>query len=194
MAEIIELGGKSFRAIDVSTVEHDFSIMQLLVECKLDKVSKAKGEGAEDFAMRILSSVMASGKAFDLLGAFLIPAEIPDLDWTPDLGLTTRQFLAKIADPADKLHVRNAIVTMLLSFSMAGLFSWADSRESSSEEAVADRPSPASETTSIPGASSSAPSRATIRPGTLRWLGAHFQRLFWLTRSGSSKRQSTNTK
>ena len=32
MAQIIELGGKSYRAIEVSTVEHDFTVMQLLVE------------------------------------------------------------------------------------------------------------------------------------------------------------------
>jgi len=194
MAEIIELGGKGFRAIENRTVELDFTIMQLLVQCGLDKVSQAEGEGAEDFAMRIFSSVMASGKSFDLLGAFLIPAEIPDLDWTPDLGLTTRQFIAKIADPADKLLVRNALVTMLLSFSMAGLFSWADSRKSSSAETAADRPSKASETPSAPGAASSAHSPVTIRPGTWRWLGAHFLKLFWRTRSGSSKTPATSTK
>jgi hypothetical protein len=194
MAQIIELGGKSYRAIEVSTVEHDFTVMQLLVECGLDKVSKTDEESADDFAIRILRMVMASGKSFNLLGAFLIPAETPDLEWTPELGLTTRQFVSKIADPAEKLLVRNALVTMLLSFSEAGLFSWTDSRESSSEEEAAVRlQTTTSEKPSGPGANSSAPS-PVIRPGTWRWLGAHCKRLFWRTRTGSVKAPATITK
>jgi hypothetical protein len=193
MAQIIELGGKSYRAIEVSTVEHDFTVMQLLVETGLDKVSKAEGESADDFAIRVLRTVMASGKSFDLLGAFLIPADIPDLDWTPELGVVTRQFVSKIADPAEKLLVRNALVTMLLSFSEAGLFSWTDSRESSSEEEVAARLQTTTEKLSGPGANSSEPS-PVIRPGTWRWLGAHCKRLFWRTRTGSVKAPATITK
>jgi hypothetical protein len=194
MAQIIELGGKSYRAIEVSTVEHDFTVMQLLVETGLDKVSKAEGESADDFAIRVLRTVMASGKSFDLLGAFLIPADIPDLDWTTELGVVTRQFVSRIADPAEKLLVRNALVTMLLSFSEAGLFSWTDSRESSSEEEAAVRlQTTTSEKPSGPGANSSAPS-PVIRPGTWRWLGAHCKRLFWRTRTGSVKAPATITK
>jgi hypothetical protein len=193
MAQIIELGGKSYRAIEVSTVEHDFTVMQLLVETGLDKVSKAEGESADDFAIRVLRTVMASGKSFDLLGAFLIPADIPDLDWTPELGVVTRQFVSRIADPAEKLLVRNALVTMLLSFSEAGLFSWTDSRESSSEEEVAARLQTTTEKLSGPGANLSEPS-PVIRPGTWRWLGAHCKRLFWRTRTGSVKAPVTITK
>jgi len=195
MAEIIELGTRKFRAIEASTVEHDFTIIQLLAESGLDKVSKGAEESPSDYSMRILRSVMVSGKAFELLGAFLIPVGTPDLEWTPELGIATRQFVSKLTDPADKVTVRDAVAQMLFIFSMAGLFSWTDSPESSSEEAATPRPATQiSETRSARGAISSGPSPAWIRPGTWRWLAALLRRLSTRTRKVSSATRATSTR
>ena len=196
MAEIIELGGKRFRVIEESTVEHDFTVIQLLADSGLDKFAQAEEESTADFSMRILRTVMVTGKSFDLLGAFLIPEDIPDLEWTPAIGLSTRKSISQITDAGDKILVRNAVVSMLLRFSMAGLFSWIASQKSSNEETIAPRQYEG--VTELGrdlhrGATLFSRSRATRR-GIWRWFVVRWRIVFSHTRNTSSEKPATSTK
>jgi hypothetical protein len=195
MAEIIELGGRKFRAIENSTIEHDLTAMRMLAEAGLDKVAQRAGESYDDFAVRVLSQVISSGKAFDLIGTFIIDAEKPDSEWTPESAQKIARGISKLTSPSDKLQVRNLVVTLLVGFSQAGLLSFATSRTSSTEEAVAARPeeNPKPWIDLPPGVSLSAVSETSIQPGIWRSAGAHLRKVFSHIRNTSKKEQGTST-
>ena len=192
MAEIIELGTRKFRAITNSTVEHDFTVMQVLAKAGLDTVAQQEGESFDDFAVRLLSTVISSGYAFDLIGAFIVPEETAELDWTPQLSIDTARFVRKLTDPEDKLKIRQLVVILLAGFSQAGLLSFAASRSASTEETAAPRPVETMQSTSgVPGEISSEFSQAPIQPGTWRWLGALLKKLYTRIVTPSAKRRAT---
>jgi hypothetical protein len=137
MAEIIELGKRKFRAIEVSTLEHDFTVMQLLAKAGLDAAAQQEGESYDDFAVRLMSQAIGSGHAFDLIGAFIIPEGTSDLDWNPQTGIDTAGFVRKLTAQEDKLQIRQLVVTLLAGFSQAGLLSFAASTNASPEEPAA---------------------------------------------------------
>ena len=137
MAESIELGKRKFRAIEVSTLEHDFTVMQLLAKAGLDAAAQQEGESYDDFAVRVMSEAIGSGNAFDLIGAFIIPEGTSDLDWTPRTGIDTAHFVRKLTAQEDKLQIRQLVVTLLAGFSQAGLLSFAASTNASPEEPAA---------------------------------------------------------
>lgn len=198
--KIIELGGRQFRAIENSTVEHDFTVMQLLSEAGLNVASQREGESYEDFAMRLLSQVIRSGQAFELIGTFIMEADCPDEDWTPESGRQIAKFISKLTAQDDKLQIRQLSITLLAGFAEAGLFSFTSSSAVSTDEPAAPRPeapqqqppSMNNSTTRLPpGASSSARSPAPIRPGTVPWLAALWRRLFGRTATRSAATRAT---
>jgi hypothetical protein len=192
MAEIIELGTRKFRAIENSTVEHDFTVMQLLGKAGLDTAAQQKDESYDDFAVRLMSQVIGSGLAFDLIGAFIIPADQADEEWVPQLGVETAGFVRKLTAQEDKLQIRQLVVTLLAGFSQAGLLSFTVSHDASTNEPEAPRPQSTPISSSL-GAISSALSPVPILPGTWQWLGAHLKRLFTRTSTRSEKRRVTTS-
>jgi len=192
MAEIIELGKRKFRAIENSTVEHDFTVMQLLAKAGLDSAAQQQGESYDDFAVRLLSQIIGSDHAFDLIGAFIIPEGTPDQDWIPQTGIDTARFVQKLIAHEDKLQIRQLVVTLLVGFCQAGLLSFAASQNASTEETAAPRPAaPTAPISSTLGVISSGLSPVPIHPGTWRWLGALLTRLFTRTSTRSEKKRAT---
>jgi hypothetical protein len=116
-----EIGGRKFTTILVSTAEHDFWTMRHVREAKLDNLFKGKDETPEAFCERLLNEVIASGKAFLLLGAMLIEEGKRDEDWTPDMGESTAAFLSKLTAPADKFKVQTLVIGTLVTFFRKGL-------------------------------------------------------------------------
>lgn len=121
MSNLITLAGKPFRAIKHSTIEHDFHAMALLREANLHEVYMQEGETPEDFAMRILNGAIASGKAFDLLGTFLVPAAIEDGQWSPAVAHETAALLRHTTDLQEKHRIRSAVVSCIIGFFQSGL-------------------------------------------------------------------------
>jgi hypothetical protein len=191
MAKIIELGRRKFRAIENSTVEHDFTAMQLLAKAGLNTAAQHEGESYDDFAVRLLSQVISSGHACDLIGAFIIPENLTDQEWVPQTGIDTAAFVQKLTAQDDKRQIREIVVNLLAGFSQAGLLSFAVSHDVSNPEPAAPRPleTPISSTL---GAISSGLSQVPIHPGTFRWLGALLKRLFMRTSTRSARRRAVS--
>ena len=194
MAEIIELGKRKFRTIENSTVEHDFTAIQLLGKAGLDAAAKREDESYDDFAVRLMSQIISSGHAFDLVSAFIIPEELADHDWTPKIGVDTAAFIRKLSAQEDKVQIRQLVVTLLAGFSQAGMLSFAASTDAS--PAAAPRPAVEATTStgSLPGAISSERSPGQIQPLTWAWLAALSRRLFTRTRTPSAATRGTSTK
>jgi hypothetical protein len=116
----IPLGGRKFRAIQESTVQHDIAVRALLREAGL-VLAKREDETADDFVVRMLGQMAASRKDADFAAALLIPDELEDVDWNPDVAETTLEFIKKLTAQADKLVLRSLTSQLLRGFISAGL-------------------------------------------------------------------------
>jgi hypothetical protein len=133
MSSTIQLGGRKFRAIQESTVEHDIEVRALVTEAGFDMLTKQKDESADDFVARMLAQMARSRKDADFAGVLLIPAEMHDTDWTPDIGKETTAFIKKLTAADDKQTIRNLGIELLGGFISAGLLYSASSPNSSTE-------------------------------------------------------------
>jgi hypothetical protein len=129
--------GRKFRALEVSTLEHDIFFMNQVRAAGLDKFAVPEGEQPEQTTVRILHEVLASGKVFVILGALLIPADIADLDWTPELGAQTADFMRKLIAPDDKQQIQPLIISLVRHFFQSGAVYSTNSRSSLSRTASA---------------------------------------------------------
>lgn len=118
------LGGRAFRSIGESTIQHDYTFMGMVREAGLDRPTLEPGETPQDFAARLLGEILSSGRAFDLLGVLLIPEGMEDTDWTPELGEETAAHLAHLTEPDDKAKVNGLVLSTLIDFFQTGLASY----------------------------------------------------------------------
>jgi hypothetical protein len=116
----IPLGSRKFRAIQESTVEHDLAIRALLREAGL-VLAKREGESDDDFVVRMIGQMAASRKDADFAAAFLVPDELEDGDWNPEVAAMTLEFINKLTAQADKLVLRSLTTQLLSGFINAGL-------------------------------------------------------------------------
>jgi hypothetical protein len=140
--EPLVMGGRIFRPIGESTVEHDYRFMGLLRDLGFDDPHKLSSETPERFARRLLNDLLASGRALEALGYLLIPEGVDSERWTPDLGQETAAFLGQLSKPADKAQVRALTLSFLADFFARGLGSWDLSASSSTEPEKSPNSSP----------------------------------------------------
>jgi len=123
--DTVTIGGILYRKLRESTLEQDAAILKILDEQDLRVLQMADGEKAEAFALRIITDLILSGKAFPILGCFLVPDGVK---WTQEVAKETAERLREITDPEDKNKIRNALVPFLHDFFCAGLISVVISR------------------------------------------------------------------
>jgi hypothetical protein len=133
MNEKITLGGRSFRVVEQSTCAHDTWAMGIVRRAGLERLELLQGESPEEFAWRAFGNVIDAGALYELLGAFLIPVEVPDLKWTPGLAAETGKFFGDRSEPEEKERVRALVLSTVFPFLKDGLASFASSVSSSSE-------------------------------------------------------------
>ena len=130
---VVMLAGHAYAPLLVSTIEHDFWLMSHIRAARLDALTKAEDESAEEFVSRILHEVIDSGSAFELLGGMLIPANVPVEQWTPERANETAAFIRKLTDPEDKAKVQAQLISLLIGFFESGLSSLTISLSSSGD-------------------------------------------------------------
>ena len=126
-AASILLGGRAWRILQSGTLEHAVWIDRLLLESHLRAVRLQPGETAEQFASRLLDALTVSGKSLDLLAGLLVPGELRDEEWSPEVAAATARFLQKLSGPQDLAAARALLVTAVLGFFEGGLGSIARS-------------------------------------------------------------------
>lgn len=133
----ITLGGRKFRAIVESTVEHDIEVRALMHEAGFDMLAKRKDESADDFVVRMLGQMAASRKDADFAAALLVPSDLDDVEWNPEVAAMTAAFIKKLTAQDDKLVLRSLTIELLGGFISAGLLFSDSSQEFSNEELAA---------------------------------------------------------
>lgn len=133
MSEKITIGGRTFTALEETTVEHDHWVMALLREAGIDVALRQPEEPAEAYARRLLSIALASGKTCLFLGGMLMPEDAA-APWSPALAEETARFLSGLTAPEDKEQINRLIVLLIADFFAAGLIFSGASPSSSQDQ------------------------------------------------------------
>jgi hypothetical protein len=120
--EIIGLGGRRWRIIETSTLEHVIWMDLQTIESGLGRMLQQPiaASETEAHAGAIWEAISRSQKAFSLLGGMLVPEVRKDEDWTPDIAELTAHFLKKLTAPEDHARIRALLVSVVLGFFVAG--------------------------------------------------------------------------
>lgn len=166
----IEISGRRFKAVTVSTVEHDHWVMRYAEAAGLLNLTLQPGENLVAFAQRIHRQAVLSDNIWQLLGGLILPVEMDSLDWTPATAAETATFLRKLVSEPDKATVNGLTASMLAGFLQRGIASISTSDLSSAlgsvdgSRGLAQRIEELS--TMVSGIPSSASSQVTTRPDT----------------------------
>lgn len=140
--ETIKLGGREYKRVGISTLEHDHYLAGHARQAGSEQWTLRSGESHEAFAARILSDLMASGKAFPLLGGLLMPAD-RKAPWTVGIAGETARHMAGLTDPEEKRIANTELLSLVLDFFVNGLAYWMTSGKSSPEEVSGSATDPA---------------------------------------------------
>jgi len=122
------LGGRTFLVIENSTVEQDLFLERARREAGINDLMIEEGEAPEDFAERLLDTVVRSGSLLTLLGCLLMPEEalpkrtmliFPAREgeaWTPEMAAETAAYIGGLQAPEEKAKVRILILDLLIHF------------------------------------------------------------------------------
>lgn len=117
-----EIGGRRWRVITSYTLELVLWMDSKRRLCEIDKLHRGKEEPGEQYAVRVCERVFDSGYAFDILGGVLIPENIADTDWTPQIAVKTAWFLRRVTDEVDQQKALRAL-QQFIGFLVFGLLS-----------------------------------------------------------------------
>jgi hypothetical protein len=127
----IELGGRRFRAVDIMTVAHDAFFIARCRFAGLDAIPMIEGETAEQYAVRLLTTLMGSPTVLEIVGALVVPEALEDSAWTPQMASDTAAFVGSLTGDVDKAQVRFILLSVLVPFLQRGLGYLTVSRASS---------------------------------------------------------------
>ncbi len=135
MPKVFKIDGQLYRMVERTTLANDFYVMKQIRASGLADCAPGEGESAEDFAVRLLYGVVASGAPFELLGGLLLPEGVSDDRWTPEQAETTAAMLGKVSNPEDKAVVQKILVSTITDFFREGLRYLKPSRSASKAQA-----------------------------------------------------------
>lgn len=121
MSKTFKIDGALYHTIERSTLANDFYVMQQLRRAGIADCTPRGGETANDYALRLLYSIIDAGAPFELLGGLLLPEGIPDEKWTVEQAETTAAVLRQVTDPADKAEIQKILIAVMTDFFCAGL-------------------------------------------------------------------------
>lgn len=124
------IGGVVYRELTETTMEQDDAILRIVRAANVEELQMEDGEKADDFVARILSELISSGKAFGLLGCFLVPE---GKEWSRALAAETAETFRRVTAGEDKAELRSALVPLLMTFFVTGLASVVISRRYSNQ-------------------------------------------------------------
>jgi hypothetical protein len=117
------LGGREFREIAVRSINNRWWTERHIRQSGVDRIKQEDGESAETFIVRITDRLTGSGEGALILGGLIIPSDVVDLEWKPETGIATSQFILKLHEDEDAVRVNNLLLSALLPFFVKGLTS-----------------------------------------------------------------------
>lgn len=137
LADGVVLAGRRFRALGVTTFEHDAYLMQALADSKLLSTMQRFDplhQELDDLSSAIIVECFRTGKLFALLAGVLVE---DGTAWSPATAARTAAFFAALSEPVDKASLRSMIPFVLLNFFLNVDGSWRVFRTYSTSSALA---------------------------------------------------------
>ena len=116
----LTIGGTTYRQLSETTIEQDHAIMKVVRGMGVEELAMRDGESPEQFAERVFDELMQDGRAFTLLGCFLVPV---GGEWSRDNIAVTAQAMRSATSAEDKAKIRSMVFTLLVGFLAGGLTS-----------------------------------------------------------------------
>jgi hypothetical protein len=113
--ELIKLGGREWRIVQTSTLQQVIWMDRQIAETGVASLLQRAPVGA-NWSEQIWAQISKSDKTFPLLSGMLLPREISDEDWTPEVAEKTAAFLKKLTAPEDHAAVRSLLISVVLGF------------------------------------------------------------------------------
>jgi len=120
-AKPFDLGRRTFRNIERSTIQQDYWLMDRLSEAGIIDLQPADGEDTITYSRRLMKSLIRDGQGFRIIGGLIVPADLGDMDWSPEVADATAEHLKQLTDPGDKQVVHGMLATAYLRFFQDGL-------------------------------------------------------------------------
>jgi hypothetical protein len=165
-------GGRDFESAGVSTIEQDLAYWRAAQAAGLDSIERLKDESWDDYAVRLLNRIIATGQALPLLGCLLMPADRSGEVWTPEIGREVQEHLRGLTAEEDKARFRSVLLSTLIDFFESGMGSSRSSRTSLSE--THPGPVPPDTTAGASGRPSSANSPGATSKPQRGWFAGLF--------------------
>lgn len=137
--ERFTLGGRTFVPVGVTTIAHDHYFWRVARAAGLTEIEIRNGESADEFARRLLASLIDGGSALLMLACVIVPEDRGGR-WSVETAEETAAFLGGLTASEDKAMVTSIIVNVLVGFFGRGLISLWSSRTSSETETGETRP------------------------------------------------------
>lgn len=114
----IVLGGRAFHVIDFKrrTVDQDLYMMREIRKSGVDKVMPMDGEEDVQFLVRAQTLLIDSGRAVQIIAAFLLPEGCVERDWTVKMAEQTVQHIQKLDTEEDREQVLTLAMEAVFGF------------------------------------------------------------------------------
>lgn len=105
------------------TIERHGFLGQQMQEGGLSQLQQKPGETLADFFSRFVFQAMIGGRSYQLLAGFLLPAGVPEKDWTPDLARQTAQTLKELYEAGHQVEIQKQLAQIGAGFLASQLLS-----------------------------------------------------------------------
>jgi len=126
MNEIL-LGGKVFQTLEEGTIRFDLHVEATLRKLGLDMIEKRRDETYDQFADRLFTDMVNTGKAIEVVALFLTESGKP---WHTEGCAEIAQYIGDLTAADDKAKIKDLVIQAFIGFFRTGLASAVISRSS----------------------------------------------------------------
>ncbi len=134
--ETIEIGPTRWNCLGWTriTIERHGWLGQQMLESGLSQLRQKPGEVLGDFFCRFVFEAMVSGRAYQLLAGFLLPADVPEKDWTPERARQAAHTLQELYEAGHQEEIQKQLAQVGAGFLASQLLSAGSSASASAPE------------------------------------------------------------
>ena len=111
---VVRLGGRDLQLIGAGApAVHDSFLIEQVYATGLGAAEVPAGLSASEIVDLLLDRVLASGCAWTLLGAMVMPAELDLQAWTPHVAREMELHLERVSSDEEKFVLRGTLASLL---------------------------------------------------------------------------------
>lgn len=117
--KLITISGRDFRFVenDIESAHYHLATAYLWPS-RIEQVLRHADESDESYAQRIYSRLYENSDFYTLVGCLILPATVPESEWSPLVAFDTGRFLREMSDAESKSAFPRQVVDAVISFCM----------------------------------------------------------------------------